>query len=253
MIRAVIVDDEVHARRKMRSLLSAFDDVEVVAECASGSEAIAAVAGSDPDVVFLDVQMPGMSGLEVVRAIGPERMPMVVFATAYDRFAIDAFEAHAVDYLLKPIDPERLQRTVEFLRGRLRAQRENEAAGRLEEVLARLDAPAYARKFAVKSGGAIHVIDVDAIDWVEADGNYVTFHVGARTYLHRETLQRVAARLDPGRFARIHRSSIVNVDRVRRLEPDRHGDYTVVMEGGEELTLTRTYRDGFLERFGDDV
>lgn len=247
-MRVIIVDDEVHARRKMQALLSAFDDVDVVAECAGGAEAVAAVEEHAPDVVFLDVQMPGMSGLEVVRAVGPGRMPLVVFATAYDRFAIEAFEAHAVDYLLKPIDPDRLGRTIEHLRDRLRQSRPDRAG--LGDVLARLDTPAWPRKLAVKSGGSIHVVDVDRIDWIEADGNYVSIHAAGETYLHRETLHGIEARLDPERFARIHRSYIVAVDRVRRLEPDRHGDYAVVMKDGETLTLTRTYRDQFMERFG---
>lgn len=246
MIRTLIVDDEVHARNRMRALLSAFDDIEVVAECASGVEALAAIDAHRLDLVFLDVQMPGMSGLDVVRDVGADRMPLVVFATAYDRFAIEAFEAHAVDYLLKPIDPERMARTMEFVRRRLR---ESGGGERLRELLDRMER-GYPRKLAVKSGGTIHVVDVDAIDWIEADGNYVTIHAAGSTYLHRETLQGIGQRLDPARFARVHRSHVVNLDRVRRLEPDRHGDYTVVMEDGTRLTLTRTWRETFLERFG---
>jgi two-component system LytT family response regulator len=250
-IRALIVDDEVHARKKMRSLLGAHEDIVVVAECESGREAVGAIEDANPDVVFLDVQMPGLSGLDVVRSIGADNMPMVVFATAYDRFAIDAFDAHAVDYLLKPIDPARLGRTLELVRKRLRSSEGDDAGSRLDEVLARLASSGdYALKFALKSGGTIHMVDVDAIDWIEADGNYVTFHAAGKTYLHRETLQSVTRKLDPKRFARVHRSHAVNVDRVRRLEPDRHGDFRIVLDDGTELTLTRTYREGFLERFG---
>lgn len=248
MIRVLIVDDEVHARRRMRALLSAYDDVEVVAESASGVEAVAAIGEHRLDAVFLDVQMPGMSGLDVVRDIGAERMPLVVFATAYDRFAIEAFEAHAVDYLLKPIDPDRLARTIEFVRRRL-AESGSGGGADLGALLSKVN-PGYPRKLAVKSGGTIHVVDVDAIDWIEADGNYVTIHAAGASYLHRETLQGIERRLDPERFARIHRSHLVNLDRVRRLEPDRHGDYAVVMDDGTRLTLTRTWREGFLERFG---
>lgn len=252
-IRAIIVDDEVHARKKMRALLDAHDDVSVVRECDNGGDAVAAIEKDRPDVVFLDVQMPGMSGLDVVRSIGADAMPLVVFATAFDRFAIDAFDAHALDYLLKPIDPSRLQRALEAVRERMRSHEADDARRRLEAALARLAAQGrYARKFAVKSGGAIHVVDVESIDWIGADGNYVNFHAAGKTYLHREALQSVEQKLDPARFARIHRSQVVNVDRVRRLEPDRHGDYRVVLEDGTELTLTRTYRDRFLERFGGE-
>jgi len=249
-LRVLIVDDEVHARRRMRALLAAHADIAVVGECGNGADAVRAMEAGGVDLVFLDVQMPGMSGLDVVRAVSPARMPMVVFATAYDRFAVEAFEAHAVDYLLKPIDPERIARTLGYARERLSARAAGDTARRLEQLLETLGTgAAYARRFAVKSGGTIHVVDVDDIDWIEADGNYVTFHAAGKTYLHRETLAGVERRLDPGRFARIHRSRIVAIDRVRALKPDRHGDYTVVMKDGTELTLTRTHKDNLLNHF----
>lgn len=250
MIRAIVVDDEVHARRKMRALLSAHDDIEVVAECETGTAAVHTIVAQKPDVVFLDVQMPGMSGIEVVDAVGAADMPLVVFATAYDRFAIEAFEAHAVDYLLKPIDPARFERTMDYVRDRLRESTADAERRRLQDVITRMDpARRFPRKLAVRSGGTIHVVDVDTIDWIEADGNYVTFHTAGHTYLHRESLRGVEERLDPERFARAHRSHIINLDRVRSLRSDRHGDYTIVMENGDELTLSRTYRGRFLERF----
>jgi two-component system LytT family response regulator len=253
-IRAIIVDDEIHARKKLRALLEGSRGVEVVGEYDNGADAVSAIEAGGVDLVFLDVQMPGMSGLDVVRSISPESMPMVVFATAYDRFAVEAFEAHAVDYLLKPIDPERISRTLDYARERLSARTAGDAARRLERLLDTLGgAHSYARRFAIKSGGTIHVLDVDDIDWIEADGNYVTFHAAGKTYLDRETLSGVERRLDPARFVRIHRSRIVCVDRVRALKPDRHGDFTVIMKDGTELTLTRTHRARLLERFEADT
>jgi two-component system LytT family response regulator len=251
-LRAIIVDDEVHARKKMRALLESEAGVVVVGECDNGADAVELIRSEDADVVFLDVQMPGMNGLDVVRGVGPDEMPMVVFATAYDRFAVDAFEAHAVDYLLKPIDPGRMRRTLEYVRERLSSRSAGNSARRLEQLVERLGG-ARTKRFAVKSGGAIHVVDVDDIDWVEADGNYVTIHAAGKTYLHRETLRSLEGKLDPERFARIHRSYIVSVDRVERLQPDRHGDYKVVMRDGTELTLSRTYRDDLLGRFDTEA
>jgi two-component system LytT family response regulator len=248
-LRVLIVDDEVHARKKMRALLAGRDDVVVAGECDNGADAVAKIRRGSIDLVFLDVQMPGMTGLDVVREVGAGEMPMVVFATAFDRFAVDAFEAYAVDYLLKPVDPEHLDRALARARERLRSR----AAPALEALLDRLGtAREYARRFAVKSGGAIHVIDVDAIDWVEADGNYVTFHAGGKTYLHRETLTAVERALDPERFVRVHRSYVVSVERVERLDPDRHGDYTIVMSGGARIPLARTYRQSLLDRIGGE-
>ncbi len=253
-IRVLIVDDEIHARKKMRALLRGYQDVAVVGEGENGADAVELIHDVKPDLVFLDVQMPGMSGLDVVREVGPGAMPMVVFATAYDRFAVDAFDAHAVDYLLKPVDPERLERTLAHVRERLRERDAGDTARKLEAILKRIGGAEsdYAERIAVKSGGTIHVVEVNAIDWIEADGNYVTFHVADKTYLHRETLQNVEAGLDPRRFTRIHRSRIVNVDRVRQLKPDRHGDYKVVLHDGTEITLSRTHRHNLLGRFVGD-
>ena len=253
-IRVLIVDDEIHARKKMRALLRGYQDIAIVGECESGADAVDLIVDLRPDLVFLDVQMPGMSGLDVVREIGPGAMPMVIFATAYDRFAVEAFDAHAVDYLLKPIDPERLERALAHVRDRTRERGAGDTARQLKAILQRLGGAesGYVDRFAVKSGGTIHMVDVGSIDWIEADGNYVTFHVAEKTYLHRETLRSIEAKLDPRRFARIHRSRIVNVDRVRQLKPDRHGDYKVVLHDGTEVTLTRTHRHNLLGRFGGD-
>ncbi len=250
MIRVFIVDDEPHARRKMRSLLSEFADVTVVGESANGRDALAVIDNS-VDLVFLDIQMPLMNGFDVVISLDVDPMPLVVFATAFDEYAIRAFDANALDYLLKPVDPERLGKTLERARRQLSSGRGDHA----EQVRTLIEhvqsGNEWPERMAIKSGGRLEIVLVEDIDWVNADGNYVTVHVGSQDLLTRDTLQNFLKRLDPRRFLRIHRSWVVNITKVKRLNPDGHGEYAIEMNDGPSVTLSRTYRDDFLARFSD--
>ena len=238
-LRVVLVDDEPLARERLRSLLEGEPDVAVVAECADGVEAVAAVTGERPDLVFLDVQMPGMDGFEVLDALDPATLPAVVFVTAYDRYALKAFDVHAVDYLLKPFDRERFTAALERARLDLRA----DAAGRrilaLVADLRRERRPQ--QRIVVKTAGRVFFLRPTEVDWMEAAGNYVRLHVGKETHLVRETMKGLEERLDPDTFVRIHRSRIVNLDRVRELQPWFHGEHLIVLETGEELTTSRRH------------
>jgi two-component system, LytTR family, response regulator len=249
-IRVLIVDDEPPARRRIRALLADEPGVEVVAEAGSGAAAVAAIREHAPDLVFLDIQMPEGDGFDVVGEIGAERMPLTVFATAHDEHAVRAFEAHALDYLLKPYDRDRFAVTMRRARARLAA-----AAGtadpRLDALLGSLRREErYASRITLRSGPRIRVVPVAEIDYVRAEDNYVRLHVGERSYLHRETLASLEARLDPRAFLRIHRSALVNLDRVAELEVLFAGDYTVFLRDGTRLPAGRTYRTALQEALG---
>jgi two-component system LytT family response regulator len=243
-IRVLIVDDEPIARRGVRYHLRGEADVEVVGECGDGAAAIAAIAELAPDLVFLDVQMPEVSGLDVVEAVGAERMPAVVFVTAFDAYAVQAFDVHAIDYVLKPIDRERFRLAVARARERLARPRDDVRA----RIVAALDelgraAPRrYSKRLAIKSDGRVRLVEVGDVDRIEAAGNYVEVHSGPRTHLMRETLTSIETRLDPERFVRVSRSAIVNVDRVCELRPMFNGDFVVVLRDGAEIPGSRRYR-----------
>ena len=241
-MRALIVDDEALARERIRSLLAAEADVVVAGECANGDEAVAALRRRGADLVFLDVQMPGRDAFDVIRDVGPEQMPAVVFVTAYDRYAVKAFEVHAVDYLLKPFDGERFREALARVRSRLldRAGDGGPLVPLLRELAAR---PAQPERLAVRSASRISFVRVEEVDYAEACGNYVCLHCGSERHLMRETMNALEARLDPRRFVRIHRSALVNVDRVKEIHPLFHGDWEVVLRSGVRLTLTRTHRE----------
>ncbi len=240
-IRALIVDDEPLARRRIRTLLHGVADVEVAGECANGRAAIGAIAEKKPNLVFLDVQMPEVDGFGVLEAVGAARMPITVFVTAYDAYAIKAFEAHALDYLLKPFDRERFEKTLERARAHLKLL---EAGGADERLLKLLRAWKSGRpeRIVVRTAGRISFLRADEIDWIDAAGNYVRLHAGKETHLVRETMSGIEARLDRERFVRIHRSAIVNLERVKELQPWFHGDYVVLLRDGTRLTLSRGYR-----------
>jgi two-component system LytT family response regulator len=242
-MRVLVVDDEPVARRRIRRLLRDERDVEIVGEAGDGRSAVAAIRTLAPDLVLLDVQMPEMDGFDVVQALGADGMPVCIFVTAFDRYALRAFDVHALDYLLKPIDGPRLQRAMARARTRI-AERHGP---RLDpSVLALLNDLSAGRRFLtrfpVKTGGRLVVIDLAEVDCITAADNYVTLHVGAQKYLARETMNRLEQELDPARFVRIHRSTIVAVDRVRELVADFHGDFAVTLKTGTRLTLSRTYR-----------
>lgn len=249
-IRTLVVDDEPLARERLRSLLEAEPDVEVLGECADGAEAVRAIRRAAPDLVFLDVQMPAMGGFDVVRELGGERMPLVVFATAYDEFALRAFEVNALDYLLKPIDEDGFSRSLERARARIAAGAPRPDP-RLLALLASLPAEgAYAERLTVRTGRRYVVVRTAEVDWVAAEDNYVRLHVGRESHLLRETMAGMERILDPRRFVRIHRSTIVNVDRVRSIETWGVGEFVVMLQDGTKLQSSRGYREHLREAFG---
>jgi two-component system LytT family response regulator len=244
-IRTLLVDDEAPARSRLRHLLKDARDFVVVGEAANGRLAVEALRARQPELMFLDVQMPGLNGFQVCEEIGVDALPAVVFVTAYDRFALQAFEVHAVDYLLKPIDRERFARTLQLLRSRLRGPAPADPASpRLLALLGELQRgrPGVER-LAIKVDGRVLFVRTAEIDWVEAEGNYVKLHLGAASHLFRETLSAFEADLPPDRFLRISRSVIVNLDAVKELQPLFYGDYAVILRDGRQLTLSRNYRD----------
>jgi two-component system, LytTR family, response regulator len=246
VIRVLIVDDEPIARRGIRQQLRGEADLEVIGEYGDGAAAIDAITELAPDLVFLDIQMPEVGGFDVVEAIGVARMPAVVFVTAYDEHALRAFDVHAVDYVLKPIDRHRFRTAVERARRRL-ADAPGQLDRRIAAALGELGRPAhdYAKRLAIKGDGRVILVDVDEVDRLETAGNYVEVHSGARHHLVRETMASLEARLDPARFVRVSRSSIVNADRVRELQPMFNGDFVVVLRDGTKVAGSRRYRAAF--------
>jgi two-component system LytT family response regulator len=240
--RALIVDDEPWARTRITSLLKAESDFTVACECAGGEVAIRAILALEPDVVFLDVQMPDVDGFEVVEAIGADAMPVVVFATAHQEYAVRAFDAGAVDYLLKPFDEERFRRAMERVRRDLQAPAAASAV--LRETMARVrKSGEYAERLVVSNAGRVLFVKVTDIDWLEAAGNYVTVHAGRERHMVRETLRGLSERLDPRKFVRVHRSSVVNVERLRELTPWSRGEQLAVLSDGTQLAIGRAFRE----------
>ena len=242
-IRVLVAEDEPLARERIRSLLDDESDIEVVAECPDGRTAIQAIRQHRPDLVLLDVNMPERTGFEVIEAIGPDTMPPVIFVTAYDQFAVQAFDAHALDYVLKPFDEDRFRTAVERAREAILRRNGGTLDARLNDLLAGLrKPPRHLERLAVKSGGRIIFVRADEISWIGAEGNYARLHVGKKSYLMRETMTGLESRLDPERFLRIHRSTIVAIDAIAELEPLFQGDYVVVLRDGTRLTSSRGYR-----------
>jgi two-component system, LytTR family, response regulator len=243
-MRIVIVDDEPLGRLAVRQQLEGFPGADIVAECGDGASAVEAIVREAPDVLFLDVQMPGLSGFDVLERLGAEAVPAVVFVTAYDRFALRAFEAHAVDYLLKPIDPDRFREAYARAAVAIEHEGRERATGRLDALLARLaerprETPAPLERLVVRENGRLHFVAVAAIEWVEAAGNYVKLHVGPEQHVMRQTVERLAARLGPERFVRIRRSALVNIAAIRALEPYGKGSYVVFLRDGTKLVSSR--------------
>lgn len=263
-IRTLIVDDEPLAREGIRLRLSEESDMEVVGEYGNGPEALAAIFREQPDLVFLDVQMPGMDGFEVLAHIGPEHMPAIIFVTAYDKYALQAFDVHALDYLLKPIDGDRFAASLDRVRETIRHNDLTEAGKRLLVLLNDLGFPSEPshsateveefserpERFVIKSRGRVYFLRVDEIDWIEAAGDYVCLHAGRTTHLLRQTMTAMETQLDSRHFQRIHRSTVVNLNRVRELRPADHGEYTVYLFDGTELKLSRSYRETFQKNLG---
>jgi two-component system, LytTR family, response regulator len=249
-IRTLIVDDEPLARRGIRARLAS-PDFEIVGECEGGRAAIESIRALAPDLVFLDVQMPEVDGFAVVSAIGVDRMPLVVFVTAFNVYALRAFEAHAIDYLLKPIDDSRFLATLRKVRERIRDRAAGELAAKLTAMLAQITrAPgALSARLAVRDRGRVVLLDPHDVEWIAADGDYVRIAAGGRNLLVRETLTAIAARLTSSRFVRIHRSTIVNVEHIRELEPMPNREYVVVMRNGTQLRSSRSHDDALRELF----
>lgn len=259
-IRAIIVDDEPLARRGLELRLRDAQDIEIVRQCANGREALAAIVELQPDLMFLDIQMPGLSGFDVLAQVPQESLPMIVFVTAFDRFAIDAFEAHALDYLLKPVDDSRLARALERVRAQWQqrqalAQREQLMAmfgdlngqGRIEPdpLASQASQPArrYATMLPIRVGRETLRLDVATIDWIDAAGDYMCVHAAGQTHVLRATMRELEEMLDPQVFQRVHRSTIVNLARVRSLRPHLNGECFLKLQSGQEVKLSRSFRD----------
>jgi two-component system LytT family response regulator len=250
-LRVLIVDDESWARRRLTALLRGGGNVDIVAECSDGGQAVEAIRTLSLDLVFLDVQMPELDGFEVLQTVGPDDMPLVVFATAHDEYAVRAFEAHALDYLLKPFDEERLRRVVD--RAREELAKRHDPTERLEALVRslRLDRH-YLQRLVVKARGRVLFVKVSDVDWFEAAGNYVTAHIGVAQHLIRETVSALEGKLDPEQFVRIHRSTIVNLERVRELSAWSRGEQLLALKDGITLHVGRAFRTR-LQRFVDNA
>jgi two-component system LytT family response regulator len=253
-IRTLIIDDEPLARAMIREMLESDPDVDIIGECVNGREALTAIETLAPHLLFLDVQMPEIGGFAVLEALKADQMPFVIFVTAYDTYAVRAFEVHALDYLLKPFDRERFDTA--WLRAKTQIRRET-AADRDQRILALLEelksGNKYLERLVVKTGGRVFFFETDSIYWIEAEGNYVRVHNGQKSYLLRETISGLESQLDPKKFLRIHRSAIVKIDRIQELQPWFHGEYRVILKDGTQLTLSRNYRENLQEALGKAV
>src|ERR1700680_2961780 len=246
-MRAIIADDERLAREKLRILLASEPNIKLVAECHDGQQALSADRPCPPDLLLLDIEMPGLDGFQVLRELLPPEMPVVIFTSAYDQYAIRAFEAHALDYLLKPFDQERLHRSIERVRSEVHKSQDRAITHRVLDLLSRVEserllASEQEKRLVIKAKVRVVFLDLDEIDWVEAAANYVRLNVGKESYLLRETIGRTSERLNPDHFVRIHRSAIVNARKIKELIPVNSGEYVVVLKSGKELSCSRGYR-----------
>jgi len=248
-IRAVIVDDEPLARDRIRMLLEGVDDIEVIGEFGDGRSAVTGLGELRPDVLFLDVQMPELDGFGVLQLVGADQMPVTIFVTAYDQYALKAFDVSAVDYLLKPFDRERFLRALARARKQIPSATPPEAdlRARLRSLLEHVNKNAFLERLVIKSSGRISFLKTDEVDWIEAAGNYVRLHVARESHMLRETMTSLEGKLDPAKFVRIHRGAVVNLERIKDLQPLFHGDHQVTLRDGSRLTLSRSYREN-LER-----
>ena len=243
-IRTLIIDDEPLAREGIRMRLNQEPDIEVIGECSNGRAAVSAILRDTPDLVFLDVQMPRLDGFGVIAAIGARHMPEVIFVTAYDEHALRAFDVHALDYLLKPVDGARFIEALDRARNRIRGPQWQAIGAQLRALVAGLNAEKkYLERLSIKAGGRISFVTVDEIDWIEAADNYILVHVGRDSHILHTTMKSLEDRLDPDRFLRIHRSTIVNLQRIKEIHPMFHGEYRIILKDGTELATGRSYRE----------
>ena len=253
-IRTLVVDDDPVARQRVVSLLREEADIDLVGECATGAQALAAIATQAPDLLILDVQMPELDGFDLARALGDRRLPAVVFVTAHDEYALRAFEIHALDYVLKPFSADRFRAALTHARDHLGDRRATTLGRQMLALLPEMRRPsAFGDRLVVKASGRIYFVPIRDIDWCEAAGNYVRLHVGRQTHLVRETMHDLETQLDPSQFMRIHRSSIVNVERIQELRSSFNGEYVVQLQSGARLTLSRGYRDALQIRLGKAI
>jgi len=245
VIRTLVVDDEPLARERLRSLLAQEPEVEVVGECGDGCQAVRAIEELGPDLVFLDVEVPNLDGFHILESVGADRLPAVVFVTAYEQYALRAFDVRAVDYVLKPFGRERLQRALARARAQIAHVKSSDLSGQLAALVEgeRPRKAPFLRRVVIKENGRLLLLRTADIDWVEASGNYVRLHLGAESHLLREKMSGLESRLDPEQFLRIHRSTIVNIERIKELQPWFHGDYLVVLHDGRQLTMSAGYRE----------
>jgi two-component system LytT family response regulator len=251
LIRVLIVDDEPLARGVLREMLQSDPEVVIVGECGNGKEAVEAIKELNPDLLFLDIQMPEMGGFEVLDALDEGQAPHLVFVTAYDQYAVRAFEVHALDYILKPFDRERFEVSWQRAKAQVLRERNGGVEQKILSLLEDLKAGTkYLERLVIKSSGRIYFLETNEIDWIQAEGNYVSVHTGKKSHLLRETITSLENQLDPKKFLRIHRSAIVRIDRIKELQPWFHGEYHVVLNDGTQLTLSRNYRDRLQEALG---
>lgn len=252
-IRTLIVDDEPEARLGLKTLLERDDQISLIGECKGGSEAVTAIEKHQPDLLLLDIQMPDLSGFDVLRRLESDVLPVVIFVTAYDQYSLKAFEVHAIDYLLKPFTNRRFFEAIAQAKQMIRSQKDlSKLTERMNALLARFEdqparfqhlKPSYLERIAVKEGERITFLNVENIDWIEAADNYVSLHVGSKSYLLRSKLSDIEKQLNPSQFLRIHRSRIVRIDRIREMVPLGSGDCILILKDGTELTSSRTYRE----------
>ena len=249
-IRTVIVDDEPLARRGIRAQLKEEEDIEIVAECRNGLEALAAIEKQAPDLVFLDVQMPELDGFGVLEAVGVNQMPAVIFVTAYDQYALRAFDVHALDYLLKPVDPERFATALKRARRQIEHHGVQDLNQRLQNFLDDVQSKQkFTERLVIKSGSRIFFLNVEEIDWIEAADNYVRLHAGRDSHLLRETMNSLENKLNPDHFLRIHRSRIINIRQIKELQPLFRGEYDIMLRDGTRVESGRAYRDKLQKLF----
>ncbi|HEY6206931.1 MAG TPA: LytTR family DNA-binding domain-containing protein [Chthoniobacterales bacterium] len=250
-IKALIVDDEALARKFIRRMLKDDHGVEIVGECSNGKQAVAAIKKQRPDIVFLDVQMPGMDGFAVLESIGAERLPEIIFTTAYEQYAIRAFELHALDYLLKPFDQPRFKDAIRHAKERFHSREQKNDRLQMSALLDSIrNEPPHLDRLVIKAGGRITFLNTDQINWIEADDKYVHLHADNIHPMVRQTISAMETQLDPKKFRRVHRSAIVNVERIKELQPLFSGEHSILLHDGTKLTLSRNYKDKLFELLG---
>lgn len=252
-IRTVIVEDEPLARERLRTLLEKDSEIEVVAECGDGRSAVATIAGQKPDLVFLDIQLPERNGFDVLSDLGSNHMPAIVFVTAYDRFALKAFEVHAIDYLLKPFDVERFEQALRHAKAQIGRRDHKDQSETIRELLGSLrPEPAGPKRISIKTSGKLIFLRTEEIDWLEAADNYVKVRAGQEVHVVRDTLGAFESRLPADDFVRISRSCIINIDRIKQLHALEYGEYEIILTDGNSVRLTRGYRQN-LQRLRDSA